>query len=640
MNKARSREYLWLILLGAIMFMVMAWLSVARYRGYNMEAFDLGNMSQSIWSVTQGKPLVFTTEGIEWSRLAFHVEIFYFLLAPFYKLWPSPAGLLIIQAAFYAAGAWPLYRLARRRWQHPPTAFAITAIYLFYPVAQTAVLFHFHADTLAMPILLAALEALDRKAWKSYAFWLILALSCKFYVAAPVSALGVALWWQGERRAGTATFSLGVAWGLVAFLLIRPLFAPAEVVQSAATAGGYINYYFGQLSQFWETISYRAVTGLIVGSPLILLIWQAPSWLLPAAAVMLPTLLSNGPGPSYDYRYHHYALAVPFLLAAAVAGAAAMRRDEGETNQRPVWQRRVYLSLLLTLVFSALLVDTPLNPLFYATADTSGRGLSETGYLRSPRDTLKDEWLQTIDRHAPLIAGDSLGLRLINRAVYYRTDPQFKPLAELLPEVEYIVIDALNDYVTGTPDEIVSGGVAAQHDLLRRLVAGGEFQLLQAQDGLLLFGRQAAGRVQVYALTTRSVPAPSPTQHMASFNDAIGLVKAEIVPSSSNRFRLDFEWQALRPLAGDPPYLAVSRLGDVPHSRLVHLPTLALRPPATWEPDQIIQESFEFVLPADTPPGRYPLYVGWYDSENIYAPWTDERSRLGEEVQLGWLMIP
>ncbi len=38
----------------------------------------------------------------------------------------------------------------------------------FYPTALTSVLFDFHGDTLAMPLLLFALDALDQRAWGRY----------------------------------------------------------------------------------------------------------------------------------------------------------------------------------------------------------------------------------------------------------------------------------------------------------------------------------------------------------------------------------------------------------------------------------------------------------------------------------------
>lgn len=631
LNAAESRRSFRVMLgLSLLIFICLAWLSVARLNGYNMGGFDLGNMSQAIWSVSAGRPLVFTTEGFAWSRLAFHVELFYLLLAPLYALWPAPSLLLIIQAALVATGAIPVYRLALRHLDNGRAALLLAVIYLLFPVAQTAALFHFHGDTLAMPFLLFALDNLDRRHSLRYAFWLLLALSCKFYIAAPVAALGFVGWWQGQRRLGLATIALGVTWGIVTFFLLRPLFAPAGET-SAATSSGYLSYYFGQFELIRQTALPRLVHGIIALGPVILLAWRAPIWLLPAGATILPTLLSVGPGPAYDYRFHHYALAVPFLMAAAIYGTAAMRQ-----RQEP-WRGRLALSLLLLLFFHAALVDTPLNPFFYTTRPGSGQGLDETGYRQTARDSFKDTWLQRIPPDAPLIANDPLGLRLVNRPTLYRTTPQFKTLADLLPQVDYVVLDALNDYMRAAGGEIYEQGVASDHPLAAQLLADSSFHLQSAtQDGLLLFGRSGPGLAQ----QIQPVAGQADLNSAASLNEHIGLLSAEVEPLGNGRYRLICEWVALQPAAGDLSLIAVSRLDGVAHSRIVHLPTLALLPLPDWPPGQPVRETVEFTIPPDTPPGRYPLLTGWYDTTNLFAAHTDERSRLGDEVQLGVIELP
>src|SRR5262249_42110775 len=158
-------------------------------------------------------------------RLSGHVELIYFLFSPLYRLWPDPQPLLVIQAALFVLGALPVYRIAMRRAKSRFAARCLALIYLLYPTAQTSVLFDFHGDTLAMPILLFALDALDQRSWKRYMLYIALALSCKFYIAAPVALIGVyAFLWGEQRRAGVLTVALAVIYGLVAFLIVRPLF--------------------------------------------------------------------------------------------------------------------------------------------------------------------------------------------------------------------------------------------------------------------------------------------------------------------------------------------------------------------------------------------------------------------------------
>lgn len=179
---------------------IVAWLSVARYLAYNTSMLDLGNMSQAIGSVLRGQPLVYTSEYGPTSRLAIHVELIYFFIAPVYALWSDPRLLLIIQAALYVSGAIPAYQLAFRRTKSRFAARCAALITLLYPVALTSVLFDFHGDTLAMPLLLWALNALDARRWWRYGVMLALALCCKFYVAVVVFLLGIVIWrTRGDR---------------------------------------------------------------------------------------------------------------------------------------------------------------------------------------------------------------------------------------------------------------------------------------------------------------------------------------------------------------------------------------------------------------------------------------------------------
>jgi uncharacterized membrane protein len=632
-----QEPWLWFIVLIALL--MTAWLSLARFNAFTLRAFDLGTISQAIWSASQGKPLLFTTEGYTLSRLARHVELFYFFIAPVYALVPSPRTLLVIQAGLYAAGAFPVYHLALRRLQQRWAALALAATYLFYPVALTAVLFDFHGDTLAMPLLLFALDALDRQAWRWYAFWLALALACKFYVAVPVAALGVMLWLQGKRPVGGLTAAAALGWGMLAFLVIRPLFAPPETAALLeATASSYLNYYFGQLN-LADTAVIRLANVVIVSATSLLLIWRAPGWLLPVAAVVLPVAFSSGPGPSYDYRYHHYALAVPFLLAGMIYGAAAFRQ-EAIVSGRPdtFWQRRLALACLLTMVLTTFLVNMPLNPRFLTAKPGSGLGLEVlAGYKVTGRDRFKEAWLASLPlAEVPLAADRLLASRLTNREVLYLMPPEDSSYAELLPRAQYVVLDGLFDQaLAGADGRITEGGLAHSHGTVRQLLAQAEWRLLAMADGLLLFGREGDGLQQGLEL----IPLAELPPLVARFGDNIGLVQAAVTPVNSRTYRLQLEWVALHSGEPLPLLVAVSRLEGVENGRILHLPTLGLLPTSGWPANHIIRETIEFTLPPQLANGRYPLSVGWYDPANIWAAESDGRSRVGESWQIGWLEV-
>ncbi len=492
-------------------------------------------------------------------------------------------------------------------------------------------------QSLAMPLLLAAINAADRERWRSYAVWLFLALICKFYVAVPVGVMGIALWWRGQRWAGLATAVSAAAWLFFAFFVMRPLFAPevtAPVVTASSSGVRFYGVTFGQLDIVRATAGERLANGLVLFFPVLLLAWRAPLWLMAAAAISLPVLLGNGPGPIYDYRYHHYAVAVPFLLAGLVYGLERLQKQRGRNEGRlPGYLK---LCLIITLIFNIAFVDTPLSPIFYTAAPGSAMGLDSNGYRISGRDRFKRRWLaDTVSPDAPLLTDHGLGLALLNRETLYIANQLSRPMAEAVEEVDEVALDALFDFSWLSANQVNFAGVIANREVIQFMLAESDFDLVARQDGLLYFARTGSGLLT--QIETRPFP-DIPVSHQ--FGDSIGLVDVQIEPIGSNHFQIQADWVALRPLTDQPALIAVSRPGGLEHARIVHLPTLALLPTTEWPMGQIVRETFTFTLPDDTPPGEYPLLVGWYDTSSLYAAESDARSQIGDEVQLGVLTVP
>jgi uncharacterized membrane protein len=247
--------------------LLLAGLSIARYMGYNAGMLDLGNMAQAIGSVARGHPLTLTYPDGNASRLAGHVEAVYLLLALPYALWPDPRLLLATQAALFALGALPAYRLALRRTGSPYAARCLALIYLLYPTALTGVLFDIHGDTLALPLLMFALDALDARAWRSYALFVALALSCKLYVAVAVGGMGAyAYLYSGQRRAGALTIAAAALYAAVAALVVRPLFASYGAAEASQN---YLSYYYSQMGEVWATLGDRFLSAIVVFGPVL-----------------------------------------------------------------------------------------------------------------------------------------------------------------------------------------------------------------------------------------------------------------------------------------------------------------------------------------------------------------------------------
>lgn len=632
----RTDYVLWgaMVSIGAL----LAWLSIARYRGYNAGMLDLGNMAQAIASVQWGQPLVYTAASGPTSRLAFHVEWIYFLLAVPYMLWPDPRLLLIIQAVLFVLGALPVYWMTQRHTHSVFAARCLAVIYLFYPTAQTSVLFDLHGDTLAMPLLLFALDALDRRAWRSYGVFTILALSCKFYVALPVAVLGLLIWWRyDERRIGLITLIGGVMYGAVAFLVIRPLFTTAAT-SDVHRGLNYITFYFGRLHEIVATWDQRLISAIIVFAPVALISWRGWDWLLPGMPVAVAVLLSTGPGGAYDFRYHHYAIVVPFILMAAIAGVTRMAEHARSTpfprKKGRSWQGDLGLTLGIVVICNVVFVDTPLNPLFWM--NIPGYGLDSSTYGRTARDQMKDQFLrEAVPPDAAIAASVFLAPHLVNRetlyVVRYPDDPGGRRLPTILPQVDYVLADALFDYRRVINNQL-AGGVTYEIREIALLLNDPDFALVTMRDGLLLFQRnpppQSILMQQVEVLDAdRSTSSTKTT-------GPITLVAAHIEPLGDHRWRATFDWRLTGNETLNKQYVAVSWLDGIEHSRMVHLPTYVLLPTTEWVPGRIIRETFDVQLPSTTETGEYAWNVAWYDPEHTEAYTTDERSQVSDSPPL------
>lgn len=476
-----------------------------------------------------------------------------------------------------------------------------------------------------------AIEAADRQHWRSYWVWLFLALASKFYVSVPVTMMGLLFWWHGERRMGKWTVAVGIGWFFFSFGLVRALFAPAQDASNLkATPGSYFDFYFGQIFALRQSALPRLLNAVVVYLPALFLGIFAWEWLIVASSTIVPVLLSSGIGPSYSYIFHHYVLAAPFLVTAVIYGAETRRKREAAAPKKQLfpWQSWVVLTLLVTLVLNFMFVNLPRDPAYYLSAGREGQAANV--YRITERDVLKSEWLAEVVPDEAAVAADRLlGVHLINRAEFYLTRPLKKPLVDLLPALDYVVVDALFDYDINTADQADNGGVDWDWAPVILLMQSPGWQLQQARDGLLLFGREGEGLAQAVEVETAVPDSPL----LAQFEDTIGLVGCDVAEEEGDKWRMTCEWVALRPLDQAPQYFAVTRIEGVENGRIVHLPTLALYPAQEWEEGQLIRETFEFILSEDLAPGQYALYTGWYDSSHPQAFATDAASLLGSEYQ-------
>src|SRR5947209_11610474 len=143
---SRAGGVAWVVLaiLIAAYALLFGWLSLSRYEAYQMHALDMGNMGQAAWNTIHGHPFFFTNMRLPYAieawhtttRLSFHVEALFPVIALVYAVYPHPESLLVLQTLWLALGALPVFLLARDVLESDWLGLVFAAAYLLHPTVE------------------------------------------------------------------------------------------------------------------------------------------------------------------------------------------------------------------------------------------------------------------------------------------------------------------------------------------------------------------------------------------------------------------------------------------------------------------------------------------------------------------------
>jgi uncharacterized membrane protein len=465
-----------LVIWGSMVVWSAALFGIVRgaYSGYRLGRFDLGNMTQAVWSTAHGRPLEATMNqtGEQATRLAGHVDPFLALLAPVWVVWPSPLALALAQVVVVALGALPVYWLGRRHLESDGAAGLLALAYLAYPWVGTSTAGAIHPVTFAITFLLFCVWALDERRLALFAVFAVLTMSTGELMGLPIAALGI--WYVlacRERLVGAMVTIVGVAWTALAIYVVVPAFA---------TGGGSIFYGFYDdvggspvgvakmlfthpgtvLGALVETQDIAYV--LWLGVPLLFLFLLSPA----LAAVALPQLLANGLSDfrsMTDPRYHSVAAIVPFLFAATVLGIAKVSPA----------RRAMTTAAVLTCCATLALVVGPW-PRAVGAVPLGGRPK-----LAPARIAALDAALTIVPHDAPVTVSNSVGAHLSARRYVYS-----------VPQVDgatWAVVDLADPWTVRPDSPILTRHPKIVRAFAASLASSAHWRKVFERDGVLVF---------------------------------------------------------------------------------------------------------------------------------------------------------
>ncbi|MFI9203405.1 DUF2079 domain-containing protein [Streptomyces sp. NPDC053048] len=340
--------------LGGVLFLLYTALSVCRHRRMLTMSWDLGIFEQAIQAYARLQAPIADLKGPGTNILGDHFSPITALIAPLYRLFPTPVTLLVVQAALFALSAVPVTRLAagllgRGR------GLAIGVAYGLSWGVQRAVDFDFHEIAFAMPLIAFSLEAVVRRRWRTAVLWAAPLVLVKEDLGVTAAAIGVLILIR-LRGTGPDRRNAALAAGLVAFGLAATAIALGLVIPGFNSGGSY---------DYWNKIGGGEGPAPTIPAETAVrtLLWTLlpTTGLLalrsPVLIVALPTL--GWRFVSHDDHYwgtdwHYSAVLMPVVLIA-LTDALATARGSG----RP-WLRRYAHQLPAAVAAAALALSASL----------------------------------------------------------------------------------------------------------------------------------------------------------------------------------------------------------------------------------------------------------------------------------------
>ena len=470
----RPRSLLWIAV--SAFAVGMSALSVLQQRAFETGRFDVGNLTQVVWSTANGRFLEITdVNGEQISRLGAHFDPIVVLLVPLWWIWPSPELLLVVQAVAVALGAIPVYLLAKKHLGGDRAGLVFGVVYLLYPPTQWLVVDDFHPVAFATPLLLAAIWFLDEDRLLPFAICAGGACLTKEQIGLVVAMLG--LWYaiaHGRRRAGAVIFGVGTVIAVIATAVIVPAFAPGggspfEGRYSAVggSPGGIVRGAFEHPVRLVQALTeHRDLAYLIdLLVPLGGLSLLSPLLAASALPEIALNLLSDTPTQT-SIHFHYTAGAIPGLVAAAVLGASRVKRRWPGSST----------SLGAALVLLVLGWGVVLGPLPIWAHVPFGSTLAADDHIVTAHDRTAARVLRAIPPDVPVSATNTLGAHLSARRRIFSFP--------VLREATWIALDLTRPSYR---DSATGKGFARAYAGLER---SGEWTVVRREDGVVVLRKK------------------------------------------------------------------------------------------------------------------------------------------------------
>jgi len=302
--------WLWVTVgLSALFFLFLSAWTVGRVYSFSSPTFDFGIFSQMFYSMKEtGMPMTTLERGGLLSHFDVHVSPIYYLLLPFYWMFPTPATLQVLQALIITSAAIPLWKIGKHHGLSEAQRTLLCAVLLLYPATSGAASHDIHENCFLTPLILWTLYGADKKNPWITAVAALLTLAVKEDAAVYVAV--IALWlllkallsgWRTGKRdllTGAVMLSVSVGW----FFLVTGYLAKS--------GDGVMTYRYDNFMYDGASSLVTVIKSVILNPMKAIFECVDPDKLKFIALTLVPLLGL----PLITRRYERYVLLIPYIL--------------------------------------------------------------------------------------------------------------------------------------------------------------------------------------------------------------------------------------------------------------------------------------------------------------------------------------
>ena len=346
---AQGRRPDWVpVLIALVVFAAYSVISISRYVRLDPGSLDLATFTEAVRQYAHLQAPVADIASPGLNLLGDHFHPVLALIAPFFRLFPTPVTLLVAQNLLVALSVIPVSRAATAV-LGTTAGRLIAAAYGFSWGLQFMAYFDFHEVAFAVPLLAGSLSAMVRGRARAAAFWalpLVFVKEDQGFTVAAIGAVMLASAWTRtrreraraersaaaldrdrariERRAGIFLIVWGLAWTAATITVIIPFFNPWHQydywAEGGTIGGGGGNSAAAVLSQFAQGGPEKLGTLALLLLPVVFLALRSPLALIGVPALLLRFI--NTDSAYWGTHYHYNAPLMPIVFIAAVDALA------------------------------------------------------------------------------------------------------------------------------------------------------------------------------------------------------------------------------------------------------------------------------------------------------------------------------